>query len=363
MTIEEGMILDVRQAHEAPLGTKVQSSGMGPHPYSVKEIDGWHHSDRGSIYPPIYLQEYAGPPVVTRVGREIDSPTLEQYQQRWATMAIGQAAQSGIDRGPVHRAAETLGVSVYPERLWRGMAVHVRDTSLLSRIPEGALFTVGSPDDYATFRVVEWRNSDLRNVLGRPQRAIDGAVLTLYAARGVNAYPTRATEQDSAEIAAFKRRAWDIGVAAKGAHSWCSEFDRIMSRAGIAAFVADPPTLQPGEVWRSIDTDDTAHLWLGQRTGAVALTSGAPTIHSGMEFSVVRREGEALSIPVHSNDEMERMPEGTQISQPHPGDYQWFKGGDGQWRNVPGRTSRGIEGPSGDFYIGPLRYTHIPGVL
>lgn len=242
------------------------------------DVDGLH--TRGHVY---NLTNLVGAHVTTHVTvleRFEAEPALsiEQFRQRFATMARGRAHASGVSLRPVFDTLERLGLSSQEARgahTWHvGDWVHTSDTDLLGTIPTGTILTPASshqPVRWGLYTIDQHGTSTPITPIPAVQQAMAITVGRIVAFPDGHDAPEWGPPADAAAaeraIRLFKAQAWRAGVAAKVASNWCTDFEDAMWRCGIYAdaLMNVAPEGTNIEVGEQVTQIDATSAWPGCR--------------------------------------------------------------------------------------------------
>lgn len=269
--------------------------------------------------------------------------TFDQFKQRFRSVTYGNARRSGVSIDPLDRAMRTLGVDRYPLR--PGSSLHVSDTEGRGALPHG---TVGHYRD--TDRMVGWHGGEWVDLLSTRTGASDEVVIDHVP--GGEDLTWEPSDDDEANVAAFKAEAWTLGLRLKSDNSWCGVFEQTMAALGISQACVeaseevgylDVASLPEGTILRYVKhgvvvlfrRDDAST----NPARTVRITSGVEGHYVEDKMQVVHRPGEAMFVLTHSGPELDAMPVGTTVnygSAEHPDSY--VKEDDGRWRNVYNRA-------------------------
>jgi hypothetical protein len=382
MRIDE-TILTVGDLAGLPEGSEVESA---PGRIFTKCADGWYDLSRASMAANAYVLVGA---TVHHIGAEGEPLTVEQFKQRFATLAIGMAAaysEAHVEAG--RRMLAELGCDPTPP-LRLGMWVHTGDRDLVARLPAGSMLGHGPGGRHNDYY---YNGERLVPMTENNRRYVCLELLSVPPGPSVYQWPDPSLEEGR-YLVEFKRRVWTTGwrykVAGNGdGAEWCAAYEAILARVGLdASLVGEAPAAGTTAAIATGDgefVDAAAQRALPQRA-VIRWTSGSGqrtnlkvrddayldgdnvcgtrTLYVGVknrwsrnavQNQVVYLPGEDMSIPVFSHEEMDLMPDETVIG----GGWRtrWTKRGR-DWWTLTGRRRR-----SADFTINHLVYIAIPGV-
>jgi len=307
---------------------------------------------------------------------KVQSETLTQYMQRFRTATYGVQQRASVAQRPLDVAMRKLEVPAFDLSI--GMKVFHSDYDLLRSLPEHTVVVQGEPGtpDHAVWTVRQGVGLEYR-IAGRG--AQHNRMMTVVSGDGLEVKPWVAeepTDESVAEIAEFKRKAWELGTAAKAENGWCGEYEAAMAIAGITERTVQSLNTVDPEGVAALPVGSIVRLTVGEETVLYRRTDSAtnpakterlsgtvPGDWSSLPVEVVYNpsSGGLMGVPVHSTRELETMIPGVQMGE---------RAGRPTWESVArpddvtgwgraGRTDGYINNPR-DFSIGTLLFTSFP---
>lgn len=160
--------------------------------------------------------------------------TAEQFAWRFRDLAITGAERALNRASHAIEILDKIGVEFQPSVGMRVTNAH--DRASLKK--GGTRVYVGDPENPAEFALFEHNGGTWEKVFGEGERTPDTAVAVVIDAIDGKTEPDEwfvkaPTEEDVAEVARLRSRAWKLGFQSKTAKGWCNEFERVMLRGGI----------------------------------------------------------------------------------------------------------------------------------
>lgn len=269
--------------------------------------------------------------------------TPEQFAWRFRDLSITGAERALNSPSYATEVLDGLGIKFTP-------SVGMRVTNTYDRkfIPNGSRVYVGDPEQPETFGLWVRDGGRWNLVFGQgatpPENAVAVVIDTLPDRTEPDEwFVAQPTPEQIAEVQQLKATVWKAGWAKKTQHGWCSEYERIMLRGGLTADVALAPLPGGVKVGDVLTPEQAALLPVGtvlrgdengewavfrrvenatNRAGT-ALLAESPGwnghhFHPLMKLMTHGTEGlrtdARFIMEVHSTDEMDQMPLGTQIT-------------------------------------------------
>lgn len=369
MAIERGDRLTGQRLIDVPPGTLVR---LNNDEY-LRLVSGWGSPRHGTTYGVDALYSTTRQADVVEVGEYCEA--YASFVSRFATTVLAQAYRHSIGIDPVHAALRRLEVEL---RGAVGVGEWFDPYDQSVRPIDGSLSMMNTeyPEFYS---VAQYTAGGWKSLIGHPTPS-DLARFVVETPDSVGTVPVY-QPGDEDRILRFKAKAWTVGDRARRDSSWCGSYLDAMRKAGVTAdsrhYAPVTPggarigdTVSPdvaaampvGTVFRHIFDDGRFALFVRDNVGNAAMTRrlvGQVNRHFLARMEVVASPGDTMDITVHSVEELEAMPVGTQMGEP-PATHSWEKREDQRWYRVDMPDRRGTE--SRIFGIDTLRYLAIPGV-
>jgi hypothetical protein len=315
----------------------------------------------------------------------VTSDTLPIFQQRYRTVTSGAQLRAGVSERALEEAWSRLGLA-HDFPLGVGMAVTNNDNRLIGRLPTDTMVALGDPSRESVDSFGVWRKS----ANGRFTRILGGTAfedargrIKVVALPGNPPQPDWLTQpwtrESPAQVQAWLKQAWSVGMDIKSEQGWCGEYERAVALAGITRAAADAPVVMTtnaeevaampvGTILRAVHGRDSVMVIRHDdstnpcRTYRICGTVPGAWARSGL--AVVGNPASPVRIQVASREELRQVPRGTRISEhgsamfwerrPSPGNAEqrdWFERG-----RMGGYAYR-----PNDFTVSSMQYTRIGG--
>lgn len=350
MTLEVGSSIGVGE--EVPIGTLVKKGST----VAVRTYSGWLDNN-GSFWMGDGLD---GAEIISLAPKQHE--TINQYKQRFRTVAIGGAYRHSIRVDDVERVLTKLEVPQF--EVCPGMVVASYDRSLV--IPDGSLLRVGSDAAWSHMGLYVRKDHAFNHVMGWGGEWYDGVLIEVPGVTEPAEWLAEPWDESMEEqIVEFRRRAWQFGGEAKRSHSWCSSYESVMTFAGITPMSLTPrhrhsleeiASMEDGTIIVVSDDNGVAIFRVNAekafQTYPVEFLGGSEDARPD-QMAQVYKPGERMQ--VLNNRQMEALPIGTRIK--YQSGQEYTRIASGRWSRRPQSNDAGS--PSRDFRFTPTEWAEV----
>jgi hypothetical protein len=165
-------------------------------------------------------------------GVEVTPETTSEYMWRFRNTTLKAAHSHSVSVSAVTTALAEMGAGMEALPLRVGQSVSNEED--IYNLPERTLVHVGIPSAYNSYGLFQvlGNGHGTRHVLGAQRQVPRHGVVIAELPDG---YEPPVVEETDAALAAFKVRAYVIGLKVKGAQDWCSTYEAIVAPLGITA--------------------------------------------------------------------------------------------------------------------------------